>query len=782
MDRDNSNNRNSNSNGGNTDPPDDRDQDGNKLICLDTESSICLAFDRSLYNSLDLGIGQNIHMVPAMGTSSETHFIPHVREVNGSSDSHQNVQRNAEAKLKAINSSCSGISSSNPASMMTADMAYAGDTEDFLHGSSDIELNTDMDLELQAAVDMLLTGESADSDAGAVAEANPPKPSRNRAFLNVNAILGSARVLTGKLFKANGNNFVPIDPQSQQPQQTQHQNPQPVEQPQMQGFEQSRSLNSSVVPLTGDMFEPAAAQRKFPRLRGLLGTRFARNREDSPAYSEGDTSMSSLEKDAAGRKIVGVVPENKTTVRAACCLPEPIASTPSSGPRFLRPLVQFVQKRPVASLGITLSVLLALLAIIIVVLIVCVFPFLMRATLQDVGVILTEVHAVPPSEVSRELLVGRNSEMGAGHRNHGRMAVEMHHLGIPYVRGSGHVAPKENWAREMQSAAISSPLALSSAVEHNGVSFHTAPARSTATRNGHHRSNQLRHETMENIASASHSPASVFVAQAMRRATTVEDVVTLTNVAMSTVHIPPPPLERSVASVHPTQSFSLATPSNTHSGAATVRDAGSADAVKDAKLTSSTYMMQLAGNLTSGGPIGVSIEFTEPLRLLWRDVEVGVINNPEKIYISGRGTTQFTWPPFEVAVPGALSRRDEVAASHRGLGRPLTHAAMHASAASDAGFAAVAQRRTMDGNVPLLGRSTDAMRYGDIDDSGYVREGMTNWFAAIQAHLPFTMQWRSRVKLSALGLHTKDILFDKTVNIICGEARNCTIDGSAFAT
>ncbi|KAJ1724409.1 hypothetical protein LPJ53_001309 [Coemansia erecta] len=780
MDRDDSNN---NSNSGNTDPSDDRDQDRNKLICLDTESSICLAFDRSLYNSLDLDIGQNIHMVPAMGTSSETHFIPHVREVNGSSDSHQNVQHNAEAKLKAINSSCSGISSSNPASMMTADMAYAGDTEDFLHGSSDIEINTDMDRELQAAVDMILTGESADSDAGAVAEANPPRPSRHRAFLNANAILGSARVLTGKLFKANGNTFVPVDLQSQQEQQQQQgQNPQPVEQPQMHDFEQTRSLNSSVVPLTGDMFEPAAAQRKFPRLRGLLGTRFARNRTESPAYSEGDTSMSSLEKDATERKIVGVVPEGKTTVRAACCLPEPVASTPSSGPRFLRPAVQFIQKRPVASLGITLSVLLALLAVIIVVLVVCVFPFLMRTTLQDVAVILTEVHAVPPSEVSRELLVGRNSEMAAGHRNHGRMAVEMHHLGVLSVHGSGHVSPKENWARELQSSAVSSPLVRSSAVEHNGVSLHTASAKSSATRNGHHRSNQLRHETMENIASASHSPASAFVAQAMRRATTIEDVVTLTNVAMSTVHVPPPSLERSVASVHPTQSFSLVAPSNTHSGSATVRDAGSLDSVKDATIASSTYMMQLAGNLTSGGPIGVSIEFTEPLRLLWRDVEVGVINNPEKIYISGRGTTQFTWPPFEVAVPGSLSRRDEAAASHRDLGRPHTRAAVHSSAPSDAEFAAIAQRRTMDGNAPLLGRSIDGLRYRDIDDSGYVREGMTNWFAAIQAHLPFTMQWRSRVKLSALGLHTKDILFDKTVNIVCGEARNCTIDGSAFAT
>ncbi|KAJ2387250.1 hypothetical protein GGI05_004140, partial [Coemansia sp. RSA 2603] len=772
MDRDNNNN------GGNTDPSDDRDQDRNKLICLDTESSICLAFDRSLYNSLDLGLGQNINMVPAMGTSSETHFIPHVREVNGSSDSQQNVQHKAEAKLKAINSSCSGFSSSNPASMMTADMAYAGDTEDFLHGSSDIDINTDMDRELQAAVDMILTGESADSEAGVLAEDNPPRPSRHRAFLNVNAILGSARILTGKLFKANGNTFVQIDSESQQQQQQQQQNPSPVENPQMQDFEQTRSLNSSVVPLTGDMYEPTMAQRKFPRLRGLLGTRFARNRTESPAYSEGDTSMSSLEKDATERKIVGVVPENKTTVRAACCLPEPVASTPPCGPRFLRPVVQFIQKRPVASLGITLSVLLALLAVIIVVLVVCVFPFLMRTTLQDVAVILTEVHAVPPSEVSRALMVGRNSELTAGHRHHGRMAVEMHHLGIPSVHGSDHVAAKENWARDQQSSAVSSPLALSSAVEHNANSLHMSSARSVVGSNGHHHSNQLRQATMEHIASASLSPSSVFVAQAMKQATTIEDVVTLTSVSMSTVHVPHPSLERSVVSVHPTQSFSLATPSSAHRGPTTIRNTGSLDAVKDVKITSSTYMMQLAGNLTSGGPIGISIEFTEPLRLLWRDVEVGIINNPEKIHISGRGTTQFTWPPIEVAVPGSLGRRDEVAASHRDLGRPLTHAALHSSGPSENGLGAVAQRRTLDGSTPLLGRTADGLRFRDIDDSGYAHEGMTSWFAAIQAHLPFTMQWRSRVKLSAMGLHTKDILFDKTVNIICGEARNCTIDGS----
>ncbi|KAJ1803771.1 hypothetical protein LPJ75_005785, partial [Coemansia sp. RSA 2598] len=337
------------------------DKDKAKLICLDTESSICLAFDKSLYSSrmleamaenrsIDPSIGQDIHMVPATESSAEIHFIPRVQEVDGSSDSQQKIINSAADSTVGIKApSSSRSANSHQASMMTADMAYAGDTEDYLQGVSDAD--TEMDRELQAAVDMVLNGEVADADDG---RAQPQRAAaavggRRRAFYSSNGILGSARLLTGKLFKANGTTLVPVDDQQVQQQQQQQQG------------RLTQQLNMADVPMGSDQAEAPAAEGNsgtgpvgyFKRIniKGLLASsaRLARNRNESPAYSSGDASMSSLEKEATERKIAGTVPDpSKTTVRAVCCLPEPVANTPFQGNRFLRPVIQFMQKRPMA--------------------------------------------------------------------------------------------------------------------------------------------------------------------------------------------------------------------------------------------------------------------------------------------------------------------------------------------------------------------------------------------------------------------------------------------------
>ncbi|KAJ2236687.1 hypothetical protein H4R99_004593 [Coemansia sp. RSA 1722] len=761
------------------------DRDKTRLICLDTESSICLAFDKSLYSSrileamaehrttVDPSISQDIHMVPATGSSSETHFIPRVHEVNGSSDSQQKITSVAESTV-GIKANSSSTANSNNISVMTADMAYAGDTEDYLQGVSDAD--TEMDRELQDAVDMVLNGE--------VADGREQRSGRRRAFYTSNGILGSARLLTGKLFKANGSSLVPVDNQQQQQQQQQLNQP---------GDQQIRDLaqqpNMTDVPMDNNETPAQSAQAEqedggsggyFKRinLKGLLASaRLARNRNNSPVYSEGGVSMSSLEKEATERKITGVVPDpsSKHTVRAACCLPEPVANTPFQGNRFLRPVVRFMQKRPMASLGIALTALVVLLVVIIVVLVVCVFPFLMRTTLQDVSVVLTQVHAVPPPEVARDLVVDTTrATRELGSVRHGRADVEPLELGL--VHGFG---AKEHWAREIAMPPVSSivrNLMISAAPsghrDQTMASFlpaHNQPMGHEAiSTNAHHASgnNHLRHETVPNsIATASsHHLADNSVPSSGQRRAPIEDVVTLTSILMNTVHIAhPTPAIPSIAHLPSPAEFIPTTAHHTASKPL--------DTVKDVAVASTSYMMQLAGNLTSGGPIGVSIEFTEPLRLLWRDVEVGVISHPEKIHIPGRGTTQFTWPPFEVIVPGGLN---QMQVDDRVLAQPASHAPMH----SNLGIGLAQRRNIGGGSVPVLGKA-----FGDVDgSSGIMHEGLTNWFSAIQAHVPFTMQWRSRVKLSAMGLHTSDILFDKTVNIVCGESRNCTIDGSAFTT
>ncbi|KAJ1944821.1 hypothetical protein GGF37_002010 [Kickxella alabastrina] len=713
------------------------EKERNRQICLDTESSICLAFDKTLYpsqmlgsmadiKSLDLSIGQDIMMIPAEVASSDTHFIPRIHEVNGSSDSQQQFTHllGVGKKPTAAGSSSLGQSSRH-CSVATTDMAYAGDTEDYFQGVSDAD--TEMDRELQAAIDTVLEGRMPTINGV------PSKQNSQHAVYNRNGILGSARKLTGKLFRANDSAFVPVD-LGQQPQPQQQQ-------------------SAMVLPPLSEALEPADVQPQRRTLGKLFSDRFSRRREETPSLSDGQMSMSSMEKESTERKIDSVIPDDqKSIVRAACCLPEPVTGPPRRGNKFLRPITEFVQKRPLASLGIALAGLVVFLVIIIILLICAVFPFLMRSTLQDVSLVVTSVHALPPAEVSRALSIARADRVDPrdGFGRNARLGLEP--VGIQAV----HNAPKALWVRDIQKSVAPVQhqqsqhqshrhhLAVSSAV-HNGGSALTALRNEPMTvRVSAHSSRDTRSLEIQVSASSATTTTSLHASPQGFKRVVEDEVVTLTSISISTVHIQ---MQRSnMLPTHTATSTSLTRATSV----AEVHNAPESNMA--GSITATSYMLRVGGNLTSGGPIGVNIEFTEPLRMIWRDIEVGVIERPESIHIPGKGTAQWTWPDFEVLIPNLSGDKS-----------------------------AVVQRHMQDGSAVLGRASTDNTR-ADIDQAGSAHEGLTNWFGAISAHRSFTMLWKSRVRVSAIGLHTDNITFEKLVNVVCGESGSCTIDGTSFVS
>ncbi|KAJ2725888.1 hypothetical protein GGI07_000933 [Coemansia sp. Benny D115] len=767
-------------------PEEERD---NRLVCLDTESSICLDFDRSLYSSnmfdaldesksLDLNTKPELQMLPVLQVSSETNFIPCVREVHGSSDSQQRIPSIPAGQSMAGNDSIRSIHSSNQHSVLTAELAYAGDTEEGMQGVSDVDTEM-MDRELQAAVDMMLNGETTAIDnTPTVQSACVPPHSRNR-------ILGSARFLTGKLFRPNETGaLVPVDLHSRAPEEP----PTHTE----EGAQHS----------TG-----GGRRQQLLNLPKLVLGRLSRHKhERSPAYSEGDVSMSSLEKDATERKIADVPPEQKTTVRAACCLPDPVVGPQNRGRigRMLAPVTKFVQQRPMASLGIALAALVSLLVILIVVLVACVFPFLMRSTLQDVSFVLTEVHALPPAEVSRELLVHNIKKLPRPHApaRHARVAEEMDSdmdgaFAVPLrheANGHGHGL----WPRDLHSRIGSDlrplqrieliPAELSSAVR-IGVTSALLTSQSTEPMSARVQS-AVPKSTVVHSRPASSFLSSVVSSPHGLRQEMIEDVVTVTSVSINTVHVPMARATAAHVAVPTSHGNAVSAAAPVATGVSEIERAMDAEkkkapAAAAINAPSTSYMLQVAGNLTSGGPIGVHIEFTEPLQMMWHDVQVGVIEQPVGIHVPGRGTAQWTWPPVEVSIPASTTSRIATAGSssdkaNRRMDKKTDAASSGKSANDDAVVmdTGVAQRRVLGGAM-ALGRSSS--RFSDIDDSEAAHEALTSWFDAIQAHRPFTMIWRSRVKVSAMGLHTNDVRFEKTVSVVCGESRNCTIDGSSFA-
>ncbi|KAJ2096577.1 hypothetical protein GGI16_004814, partial [Coemansia sp. S142-1] len=262
--------------------------------------------------------------------------------------------------------------------------------------------------------------------------------------------------------------------------------------------------------------------------------------------------------------------------------------------------------------------------------------------------------------------------------------------------------------------------------------------------------------------------------------TVAEDaIVTITSESVSTVHIqrqlPLPAAASSTVVVADT--FTPALPTLVSTGDTKALDTGS--------YSSSMYMMQIAGNMTSGGPIGVSIEFTEPLRMLWRDRVVGIIHYPESIHVPGRGMTQWKWPPFEVSIPAngtgpsaddrkLVRKQDSVNSEQPAPGSLIQ---LGADRIIDGGVGGIAQRRALGGsnNAVALGRSN-----ANSDPSAALPNDLASWFTAIQTHKSFTMHWKSKVKLSAMGIHTSNIKFEKSVHVLCSEDKSCSITDVAF--
>ncbi|KAJ1997370.1 hypothetical protein GGI04_005432 [Coemansia thaxteri] len=307
----------------------------------------------------------------------------------------------------------------------------------------------------------------------------------------------------------------------------------------------------------------------------------------------------------------------------------------------------------------------------------------------------------------------------------------------------------------------SAALPVSSAVGHSSVASRPAGTFVPLLRSGPPGSQALRQATLQPAALATSAQPSAAILKSAEQ----DEVVTVVSELVSTVHVQRGPFVPA-ATPAPGPGVPILGPAPVPARApvwAPVPDSGPKTLDSAGSAASTTYMMQVAGNLTSGGPIGVNIEFTEPLHLLWRDMVVGVIRFPESIHVPGRGTTQWRWPPFEVAIPANGTR---LVADDRVLRGPPSDEQIHPGSNQVNG---IAQRRVMGASgSAALGRS------------GQEPDDLASWFAAIQAHRPFTMHWRSRVKVSAMGMHASNIKFEKSVRVLCDETQGCSIDNSPF--
>ncbi|KAJ2496755.1 hypothetical protein GGH96_005618 [Coemansia sp. RSA 1972] len=671
----------------------DSESDRRRLICLDTESSICLSFDKSLYDgnmplaplhskSIDKKLIDPAYRKPndtAQPISAHgRQFLPHVHKLNESSDRHiiprvQQVGSGDSQHQRANHRNDVVSASSNDESMATADMVLS-DIDDSSANAQDSL--ADFDRDLQAAVDLMLQGSTS--------------PGMHHAYNMGNRSL-------------------------------------------VAGFDPSAANTNEFGPSTEEL-RPKLPRRMLGRGRlfsAQLGTKITerfkrRNDDEDPGLVSEDRRDVSAEIDGdEAKRMVGSLSDEIHEKPTACteCVPEN-AST-SWMARLVSPLVRYMQRRPMASLGIVLGILVALLVVIIIIMVVGVFPFLMRSTLQDVSFEVTSVHASAPAAVSRVLelkhtLHDKMFRGGVPQALHKRDTVGPHSLAL----GSGnHVAPP------VAVNHVVAPPAVHEGAQHVGVA---GPP---------HLVSPVAHAQLPNVP----GPASNRAIGALPPVSQQDDAVTITRVSMSTLHVAP-----HQATVLPTTPASVSLPESK---------------ALDANLPPLTYSMQIGGNLSSGGPIGVDIEFTEPLRMYWRDTEVGSIDKPTGIHVPGRGNTPWSWPTFDVIVSQAPvvsgSRKLETT-------RALTHGPSGSSELDSEQEAdhAVAQRRVM-GGMPMLGRAAAE----DTD----VQSNLADWFAAIQSHRSFTMQWRSRVRVSAMGLHSNNVRFEKTVRITCSNNKDCVI-------
>ncbi|KAJ2391632.1 hypothetical protein H4S02_001229 [Coemansia sp. RSA 2611] len=647
------------------------DKERRQMLCLDTESSICLSFDKSLYdNTLPLVEAHR----RANGTvpSSDSHLIPRVHEINGSSSSQQ--------KFGDANKSDAPSVSSNDQSMATADMALS-DAEQPPQRARDND--DDFDMELQEAVDLMLQGSTS------------PGIRPHRAYYMGNRPLVAA-LEPPNVFGAPGIDGTAEDPRPGLPRRV---------------LERSKLLGVA--------------------LGTKIAGRFKRRGDSNEPENDLDSSTTvDSQREETKRMIDDSVSDEINEKQGKCveCMPPPdtSAAVPSRMTRIMAPMVRYMQRRPMATLGIVLGVLVALLVVIIIILIVGVFPFLIRSTLQDVSLVVTSVHANAPPTVSRALHISKPSTHGLHKRD---VPVSGHHSSAPWVTRS--LAMRESTGHALESLAH-----RPEAIPTHLVPMHTA----------HHVPAGIAvHDSAHTLNAPGHMGNRVAGPPRPPMANRDEDVVTVTQMSVSTVHIAPP--------------LTLPTPTPS-----TTSDQGFGTKALDSNAPPLTYSMQLGGNLTSGGPIGIDIEFTEPLRMYWRDIEVGAIEKPDRIHVPGRGTTQWSWPSFEVSV-SQVPTFDGI--SNKKLEIPHSRAPTHPGS-SDQG--AVAAQRRILGSTWALGRAA-------AEGSTGAQDNLADWFAAIREHRSFTMQWKSQVRVSAMGMHTSNVKFEKTVRITCGGSKDCVISG-----
>lgn len=588
------------------------------------------------------------------------HLVPQVQEVNGSSDSQQQQQQQQQSQSIV---SSSGLKLSRL-------LGAGASTKSLVDGKN-------MDRELQEAVDLMLQGRSS-------AFVNHSPPLFPRTYYNNIALnsMGPPRSIS---------TFVPGSLQSTvSPGASGIVNSMPTGQ--QRRSRAARRGNS--IKAVGQRLRKGMAGR-LAKYRHL-GYRHAHRLEgdlsnSDSSYSPAFSSISEVESPKRKRSNSRMrgIPEKKSKTyndndldAYTNALANGPSAVPKWVPRFLHPLVRYIQRRPMTALGILLAILILFLVVLVVILVVAVFPFLLRSTLEDVSFAITSLHAVPPPDIGRAL------SSRTDHGPHAAMFKRDFHPQQHERRSKLHAA------KAMHTAIRRVTYILSSTPPH----LH--PAHTTSNR--------------------------------IHSATGNRDLI----VASKTSHVQPTPTDPVDSALGITSMLKGA-----------------------AALSSATYMMRVSGNLTSGGPLGVDIEFTEPLRLLWRDVEVGVIEHPESIHVPGRGTVPWKWPPIEVRVPGT-----EAANKNKKL--EITHG----------------QSGGMFENTVTL---SDLLKQKEPDDhpkhmyrNDLTQDSLTSWLAAIQAHTSFTMLWKSRVKVSAMGMHASNIKFEKTVRIECNGSKNCSITSS----
>ncbi|KAJ1726633.1 hypothetical protein LPJ72_006273, partial [Coemansia sp. Benny D160-2] len=447
----------------------DGDLNRSRLICLDTESSICLAVDRptdplrttdAATQTTPKGSNSNVHSAMAdrphgapkhpANVSSDSHFVPRVQEVNGSSDSQQQQQQQQKQQTGRIqplhanglampqtderelrndgtsksevmpmaNTTGGRVSKANKGTT-TAGLENPNDT--YLHRSLS-DTGADLDRELQAAVDMMLHGSNTP---------NTTLPDRSYQFGSIssrNMRLMPAYYADSMSHASGGGQSAQSDrafvPGSQQ--YGEYRDDEHAENgTRMQRFWQgSKQLKQKLAERLAWRRERSGNDEDTKSLASIEDTESAEHKR-SAVETDGDNRNDN--KEPMDQQQQQQQPRFKGM---RCCHPETVlnsvaltarggeGSTATSIPmigaslannRVIGPVVRYVQRRPLTSLGIVLGVLVGFLIIIIVILAVGVFPFLMRSTLQDLSLTVTSVRASAPPQVSRALKMSTNA-------------------------------------------------------------------------------------------------------------------------------------------------------------------------------------------------------------------------------------------------------------------------------------------------------------------------------------------------------------------------------------